>query len=75
MTTVELKFHLNEPFPEITMDGRHVQTTATRNGNILILDQKGISFQQSHFLAFYLHLFLSFYLFLVFEVRKVKSSA
>ncbi len=41
LSTVELNFRLNEPFPETTMDGRTVQTTATRHANTLILNQIG----------------------------------
>jgi len=43
LTTVrntELTFHLNEPFTEDTIDGRKTETTATRTGNLLVLDQK-----------------------------------
>ena len=44
LTTVrntELSFHLNETFTEDVIDGRKTQTTATRTGNLLVLDQKG----------------------------------
>jgi len=44
LTTVrntELSFNLDEPFSEDTIDGRRTQTTATRTGNLLVLDQKG----------------------------------
>ena len=39
--TTEISFKLNEPFTEDTIDGRKTQTTATRIGNFLKLDQKG----------------------------------
>ena len=44
LTTVrntELSFHLNQTFTEDVIDGRKTQTTATRTGNLLVLDQKG----------------------------------
>lgn len=44
LTTVrntELSFRLNETFTEDVIDGRKTQTTATRTGNLLVLDQKG----------------------------------
>ena len=40
--TTELNFTLGVPFKEETLDGRITDTTATRVGNILTLDQKGI---------------------------------
>ena len=39
--TTEIKFKLNEPFTEDTIDGRKTQTIPTRDGNLLKLDQKG----------------------------------
>ena len=39
--TTELNFHLGIPFKEETLDGRTTDTTATRNGNVLTLDQQG----------------------------------
>ena len=39
--TSEISFKLNEPFTEDTIDGRKTQTTPTREGNFLKLDQKG----------------------------------
>ena len=39
--TTELNFTLGVPFKEETLDGRITDTTATRVGNILTLDQKG----------------------------------
>ena len=41
--TTELNFTLGVPFKEETLDGRITDTTATRVGNILTLDQKGMS--------------------------------
>ena len=39
--TSEITFKLDEPFVEDTIDGRRTQTTPTREGNFLKLDQKG----------------------------------
>nr|KAG5686578.1 hypothetical protein BaRGS_005149 [Batillaria attramentaria] len=39
--TSELKFKLNEPFDEHTIDGRNVKTTCKLEGQKLIQDQKG----------------------------------
>lgn len=39
--TSEISFKLDEPFTEDTIDGRKTQTTPTREGNFLKLDQKG----------------------------------
>merc|ERR1712079_3016 len=39
--TTEISFRLNEPFTEDTIDGRKTQTTPTRVGNFLKLEQKG----------------------------------
>ena len=39
--TTEIHFRLNETFTEDTIDGRKTQTTPTREGNFLKLDQKG----------------------------------
>ena len=39
--TTEISFRLNETFTEDTIDGRKTQTTPTRDGNFLKLDQKG----------------------------------
>lgn len=39
--TSEISFRLDEPFAEDTIDGRRTQTTPTREGNFLKLDQKG----------------------------------
>ena len=39
--TTEIHFRLNETFTEDTIDGRRTQTTPTREGNFLKLDQKG----------------------------------
>ena len=39
--TTELNFELGVPFKEETLDGRITNTTATRVGNVLTLDQKG----------------------------------
>ena len=39
--TTELNFNLGVPFKEDTLDGRVTDTTATRVGNILTLDQQG----------------------------------
>ena len=39
--TTEISFKLNEPFLEDTIDGRKTETTATRIGNCLKLDQRG----------------------------------
>ena len=39
--TSEISFKLDEPFLEDTIDGRKTQTTPTREGNFLKLDQKG----------------------------------
>lgn len=39
--TSEISFKLDEPFVEDTIDGRKTQTTPTREGNFLKLDQKG----------------------------------
>jgi len=39
--TTELNFNLGVPFKEDTLDGRVTDTTATRVGNILTLDQVG----------------------------------
>ena len=39
--TSEISFKLNEPFTEDTIDGRKTQTTPTREGNLLKLEQKG----------------------------------
>ena len=39
--TSEISFQLDEPFVEDTIDGRRTQTTPTRDGNFLKLDQKG----------------------------------
>ena len=39
--TTEIHFRLNETFTEDTIDGRKTQTTPTREGNFLMLDQKG----------------------------------
>ena len=44
LTTVwntEISFRLNEMFLEDTIDGRTTQTTPTRVGNLVRLDQKG----------------------------------
>ena len=41
MRTTELNFNLGVPFKEETLDGRITDTTATRVGNILTLDQIG----------------------------------
>lgn len=39
--TSELKFMLNEPFEESTIDGRSVKTTCRLDGQKLVQDQKG----------------------------------
>ena len=49
--TTELNFTLGVPFKEETLDGRITDTTATRVGNILTLDQKGMS-DDSLFLSY-----------------------
>ena len=44
LTTVrntEISFRLDEMFLEDTIDGRRTETTPTRSGNLLTLDQKG----------------------------------
>ena len=44
LTTVrntEISFRLNEMFLEDVIDGRRTETTPTRTGNLLTLDQKG----------------------------------
>lgn len=44
LTTVrntEIAFTLNEMFLEDTIDGRRTETTPTREGNLLVLDQRG----------------------------------
>ena len=44
LTTVrntEISFRLNEMFLEDVIDGRRTETTPTRSGNLLTLDQKG----------------------------------
>ena len=44
LTTVrntEISFRLNEMFLEDVNDGRRTETTPTRTGNLLTLDQKG----------------------------------
>jgi len=41
LRTMEIRFRLNEPFPEQTPDGRNTQTIAERSGNVLTLLQKG----------------------------------
>ncbi len=42
--TTELNFRLGEPFSETTLDGRITDTTATRVGNVLTLNQKGTKY-------------------------------
>ena len=37
----EISFRLNEMFLEDVIDGRRTETTPTRTGNLLTLDQKG----------------------------------
>ena len=39
--TTELNFNLGITFKEETLDGRITNTTATRKGNVLTLDQQG----------------------------------
>jgi hypothetical protein len=41
VSTVEQKFRLKQAFEETTMDGRIVRTTASRKGDVLVLDQRG----------------------------------
>ena len=44
LTTVrntEIVFTLNKTFLEDTIDGRRTETTPTREGNLLVLDQRG----------------------------------
>ena len=41
MRNTEIVFRLDEIFIEDTIDGRKTETTPTRVGNILTLDQKG----------------------------------
>ena len=44
LTTVrntEIVFTLNKMFLEDTIDGRRTETTPTREGNLLVLDQRG----------------------------------
>ncbi len=38
--TTEIKFRLGEEFEETTIDGRVTRTLATRDGNVLTLEQK-----------------------------------
>lgn len=39
--TTEINFKLDQKFLEDTIDGRKTETTPTRNGNLLVLDQRG----------------------------------
>ena len=41
LKTITLKFKLGEAFSETTLDGRVAQTVACRDGDVLILDQRG----------------------------------
>ena len=41
MRTTEIKFYIGKTFSESTIDGRVTETTPIRNGNVIILDQKG----------------------------------
>ncbi len=41
LRTTEIRFKLEQPFPETTLDGRVTQTVATRVGDVITLNQKG----------------------------------